>query len=110
MRIAIIGSRSILKIDIERYIPNGICLLITGGAVGIDSIVENYANKKKIPKLVFKPDYKAFGKIAPLIRNMLIVENADTVIAIWDGISRGTKFTIDYAKKTGKPVSVYIIN
>ena len=32
------------------------------------------------------------------------------ILAFWDGKSRGTKYVIDYAKKTGTPIEVYIIS
>jgi len=32
------------------------------------------------------------------------VEECDCLIAFWDGKSRGTEFTLDYAKQLGKPI------
>jgi hypothetical protein len=43
---------------------------------------------------------------APLIRNRLIVEECDCLIAFWDGQSRGTKSTLDLAEKLGKPTKI----
>lgn len=60
-----------------------------------------------IKKLILLPDYAKNGKAAPLIRNKLIVKNAEIIIAFWDGKSRGTKFTIDYAKRIGKEIKIY---
>lgn len=108
MKIAIVGSRN-LKVDIEQYIPDGVTLLVSGGAKGVDLSAQNYADKNNIQKLIFLPDYKTYGKTAPLVRNKLIVQNADIVVAIWDGKSRGTKFVINYAEKIGKPVKVCIV-
>lgn len=31
---------------------------------------------------------------------------SDCLIAFWDGTSRGTKYTIDYAKQQGKPIKI----
>jgi len=109
MKVAIIGSRN-LSIDIEAFLPQGVTLIVSGGAKGIDTLAEEYADKHNIPKLIFLPDYKKYSKKAPLIRNKLIVDNADIVIVFWDGESRGTKFTIDYAKRQGKKVIVYVID
>lgn len=109
MRIAIIGSRN-LNIDISKYIPEGVTEIVSGGAKGIDSTVEAYADEKNIPKLIIKPEYAKYGKSAPLIRNEIIVDVSEMVIALWDGKSRGTKYVIDYAHKTGKHVEVYIIS
>ena len=106
MRVAIIGSRN-LQVKIEKFLPENISLIVSGGAKGIDTLAEEYANENSIAKKIFLPDYKKYGKSAPLIRNKLIVDNSDIVIAFWDGVSRGTKFTIDYAKKQSKKVTVY---
>ena len=57
----------------------------------------------------FLPDYKTYGRVAPLKRNYLIVSYCDVVIAFWDGKSRGTEYTINLAKKMNKKVIVYII-
>lgn len=109
MKVAVIGSRSITNIDIEPFIPRGITLLITGGAIGVDTIAEHYADRKRIKKQIIFPDYERYGKSAPLYRNKLIVENADIVIAIWDGVSGGTSFTVKYAERIGKPFEVHIV-
>lgn len=109
MKVAVIGSRSITNIDIEPFIPRGITLLITGGAIGVDTIAEHYADRKCIKKQIIFPDYQRFGKSAPLMRNKLIVDNADIVIAIWDGVSAGTNYTVKYAERIGKPFEVHIV-
>ena len=35
-----------------------------------------------------------------------MVHIADAVLAIWDGVSSGTKYTIEYARAQNKPVKV----
>jgi len=37
----------------------------------------------------------------------MIVAIADCVVAFWDGVSRGTKYTIDSAKKQNMIVQVF---
>ncbi|MBR5144992.1 MAG: DUF2493 domain-containing protein [Clostridia bacterium] len=108
MKILIAGSRSIKDFDLSEYIPEDVELIITGGASGIDSIAEQYADKHKISKLVLRPDYHRYGKGAPLVRNKKMVDLADRVIIIWNGRSSGTKFTLEYAKNTRK--NIVLIN
>lgn len=108
MRVAIVGSRN-LHVDIEKYIPENTTELISGGARGIDTLAEQWADRNNIPKLIIKPDYNKYGRSAPIRRNRTIVEAADFVLAIWDGKSRGTKFTIDYAKERDIPIQVVLI-
>jgi predicted Rossmann fold nucleotide-binding protein DprA/Smf involved in DNA uptake len=106
MKLAIVGSRNIKEINIDRYVDFHPECVISGGAKGVDSIAEKWANEKGIKTVIFRPDYARFGKGAPLKRNHTIIENADTVIAFWDGKSKGTKYTIDLARRMGKTVKV----
>ncbi len=109
MKVAVVGSRSIGNADISRYIPPDADLIISGGAVGVDTLAEEYADSHGIKKLILYPDYELYGKSAPLIRDKLIVDHADLVIAVWDGVSSGTEFTISYAKRRGVPCEIYIV-
>lgn len=108
MKAAIIGSRGLSVHDMGKYLPEGITGIISGGAKGIDSCAREYALSHGIPITEFLPDYKRYGKSAPLKRNILIIQKSDILIAFWDGRSLGTKFVIDNCKKLGKPLTVYI--
>ena len=108
MKIAVIGSRG-LSVDISAYIPKETTMIVSGGAVGIDTLAERYALSAGIPFQKFLPDYKLHGRRAPLVRNTQIVDAADLIVAVWDGCSRGTAFTIRYARRQGKPVQVHIV-
>ena len=81
-------------------------LIIHGGARGVDSLAGEVAQNSGIPVKVVKPDWNKHGKKAGILRNKEMVDEADAVIAIWDGKSRGTKHSIDYAHSKGKPVYV----
>lgn len=109
MKVAIIGSRNLVNVEISKYIPENVTEIISGGARGIDTLAEEWAEKNGIPKTIIKPEYERFKRGAPLKRNEKIVELADVIIALWDGKSRGTKFTIDYAKELKKEVKIYIL-
>ena len=102
MKLLIAGSRSITDFDLAPYIPDGTDLIISGGANGIDALAEKYADKKKISKLIVRPRYDLYGKAAPIKRNETMVEIADAVLIIWDGKSKGTNSTINFAKKLNK--------
>lgn len=115
MVIAIIGSRTftdyaLLKAEVDKVAAdNPISLIVSGGAIGADTLGARYAVEHCIDKLVFKPDWNRFGKGAGFIRNKDIVDNAEVVIAFWNGVSKGTKHSIDYATKQGKKVIVIIV-
>ncbi len=108
MKVAVVGSRN-LNINIAEYLDcEMVTELVSGGARGIDSLAEEYARRKGIPRKIFYPDYDAYGRIAPLMRNREIVAYADLVIALWDGCSRGTKNAIDHARQLKKPLKIFI--
>ena len=106
MKLLVAGSRSIKEYDLEGLVPEGVTLIITGGAVGIDAIAEQYADRRKISKLILRPRYDLYGKGGPLKRNEKMVELCDMALVIWDGKSRGAKYTIECAKRMGKTVRV----
>ena len=110
MKLMIAGSRSITDFDISPYIPDDTEEIICGGAKGIDTLAEMYADKRKITKYVIRPDYARYKRGATIKRNERMVDYADKVIVFWDNVSRGTKHTIDYAQKTGKPIEVIIVS
>ncbi|MBQ8389082.1 MAG: hypothetical protein IJX46_09175 [Clostridia bacterium] len=108
MKLLIAGSRSIKNFDLAPYIPKDVDLIISGGAGGVDSLAEEYADKHRISKLILRPQYGLYGKAAPLKRNEIMVELADRVLLIWDGISKGSQHTAKYAKSAGKHVELVI--
>lgn len=110
LRVAIIGSRSAPKEIIEKIkkaLPRECTTIISGGAVGADELAKTISEELEISIFNAIPQYKKFGRIAPIIRNKLIVEMADLVIAVWDTKSKGTEQVIKYAKQTN--TDVYII-
>ncbi len=109
MKIAIIGSRNLIIAHLEDYIPKECTEIVSGGAKGIDACAAAYAQKNGLLLTEFFPDYRRYGKGAPLKRNRQIVDYADAVYAFWDQASHGTKSVIDYCKRTGKPCTVILI-
>ena len=107
MKVAVIGSRSISAIDISMYISSG-DEIVSGGAVGVDSIAAEYAKKNGLKLTVFLPQYEEYGRAAPIMRNKEIVDYADKIVAFWDGRSKGTLSVIKYAQKIGKPYVIVL--
>ena len=103
MRVAIVGSRSITHLDLEKYLPEDTTEIISGGARGVDILAREYALAHNIPLREFLPNYDKYGRGAPLRRNTTIVENADYVLAFWDGESRGTIHTVRECIRLGVP-------
>ena len=107
MRVAIVGSRNVTVSDIGKHISN-VEEIVSGGAVGVDRCAAEYAKENGIRLTVFLPQYKLYGRAAPIKRNKQIVDYADKIIAFWDGSSKGTLSVIKYAQKIGKPCEIVI--
>ena len=109
MKVAVIGSRGLTVNDLGKYLPENTTEIISGGAYGIDTCAREYALANGIKLTEFLPEYDKYGKNAPLKRNITIIENADIVLAFWDGESRGTKFVIDICNRMGVSIKVYTL-
>ena len=107
MKVAVIGSRGLRVDHLGNYLPEGVTEIVSGGARGVDACARNYALRHGLKLTEFLPDYGRFGRGAPLMRNITIIENADLVLTFWDGRSKGTKFVIDHCKKRNIPVVVH---
>lgn len=117
MKIAIIGSRELGNVNFFATMEKLVSTMndkpdevISGGAAGYDTMAAIWAKEKGLKLTEYKPDYKKNGRAATFIRNRRIVDDSDAVIAFWNGISRGTKYTIDYAEKKNKQIIIVDTN
>jgi len=93
-------------------IPLEKVVFVSGGARGIDKMAEKIAEEIGIDIIVIRPDYdKHYHKQAPLERNKRIAGFSDLILA-FDRVykpSKGTNFTVDYAKKFGKKLKKFYL-
>ena len=106
MKLLIVGSRGIDEFDLTEYVSNETNVIITGGACGIDAIAEKFADDHRLSKIVLRPEYRLYKRGAPLKRNELMVDMCDEVLAVWNGSSHGTRYTIEYAKSKNKKLKI----
>jgi hypothetical protein len=101
MKVAVVGSREFEDYDLLSQTLNELEIteIISGGARGADSLAEKYAKEKGISFKVFQPEWHVHGKSAGFVRNVFIIEAAETVVAFWDGKSKGTYHSIELARK-----------
>lgn len=94
----------------SRYETSSADITILHGASGnVDLAAKLLATKFKYSVKEFPAQWKAHGKAAGPIRNGLMAVECDTVLAIWDGHSRGTLDMIMQATRRGKPVYIFPI-
>ena len=100
--ILITGSRNITDVSfvfniLRKELKEG-DVIIHGGAKGADSIAQAFCDENNFRSVIMKPLYPS-KKEYYLHRNAEMIGMCDRVIAFWDGKSRGTNFTVRYARK-----------
>lgn len=131
MKLAIIGSRDfndydLLKSTIIKYFSNesGFTFdeVISGAAAGADSLGAKYSKEYGIKLMEYKAEWdnleakpciiktnkygKKYNALAGHNRNSLIINDADLILAFWDGKSTGTKDSLTKAKNLKKPTFI----
>lgn len=116
MKVIIAGSRGIEDpLVVLRAVHNSgflpeITHLASGGARGVDRLGEELARRMGWPVKQFIPDWNGYaGKRAGFVRNVQMAQYADALIAIWDGVSRGTAHMIKTAREHGLRVHVELV-
>jgi hypothetical protein len=110
MKVVIAGSRNCedynLLLTAVANAGFDITAVVSGGAKGADSLGERFAEECGLPVYKFPAHWEQYGRSAGPIRNELMAEFGDALIALWDGKSRGTKNMIDRATAHGLKIHV----
>lgn len=110
MKTIVAGSREITDIDtvvdaIEAS-KFEITEVVSGEAIGVDTIAIMYAHAAELPLKKFPADWST-GKSAGYIRNEEMAKYADALIAVWNGNSPGTAHMIKMAQKYGLKIYIH---
>ena len=113
MKIIICGSRTfqdygLLASTMDRLTINlkYRIVVISGHALGVDRLGEKWAWESGLDRIVFHPDYTTYGDKAPLVRNTEMVNEANALVAFWDGRSKGTQDVLAKARKKGLKIRI----
>lgn len=112
MRIIIAGSRDATEEQVRHALDacpwiGFASAIVSGTAKGADEFGERWAEEQGIEVLRFPADWKKHGKRAGPVRNREMAENAEGLVAVWDGESRGTLHMIEFALARGLRVFVF---
>lgn len=113
MYILVVGSRSITDYSfIKSYLDNLIhenypdadIFIVSGGAIGVDTFAERYADENGYKKVIMPAEWDKYGKSAGYRRNTRMHEfiaskPARMVVAFWNGRSKGTAHSFQLAEK-----------
>lgn len=113
-RVIIAGSRDfdnyqLLKSKCDQLLSNKKnehIVIISGTARGADALGERYAHERGYELIQMPADWEKYGKSAGYKRNVAMSEQADALIAFWNGTSRGTGHMIQIAKDRGLPYRI----
>jgi|TARA_R100000482_G_scaffold69309_1_gene26108 hypothetical protein len=81
-------------------------VIISGGAAGADFWGELYARDYNYKVKRYPANWDTHGKRAGYLRNEAMAANADALVALWDGTSRGTQHMINIAAQRGLPTRI----
>lgn len=116
MKLAIVGSVSlagnsvaatIIETVLDKYAPS---VVVSGGAVGVDSMAVEAARKRGIPVVEYLPKVQNWAQgFKP--RNLQIARGCDRLVRIVaeESSTYGSGWTRDRAKEMGKPVEEHIV-
>ena len=110
MKVIIAGSRAIADyISVYHAVRRSgfpISRVLSGMAAGVDTLAIRFATEDGLPLDPYPAQWSRWGRSAGYKRNVQMADNANGLIAIWDGQSRGTRHMIEYAKGRGLQVFV----
>lgn len=112
MKLAIVGSRNFQDYETmcrfisEKFDLSDIEAVVSGGAKGADTLAERFAKDNNLKMIVKPAEWSKYGRAAGPMRNKLIVEEADAVVAFPTETSTGTYNAIKLTKKAGKRLEV----
>ena len=111
-KLIIAGSRGfnnyeLLESTLEPYL-NNIAEVISGTAIGADTLGERFAYKHSIPVKRFPAQWNTYGRSAGYRRNVQMAKHATACIVFWDGKSKGTQHMINIAKQYGLKLKIVL--
>lgn len=110
MKTIIAGSRGIQSYPLiaEAVKASGfeVTVVFSGHARGVDRDGEQWARDNGVPLAIYPAYWREFGKSAGSRRNEKMAQDADALIALWDGESKGTAHMVATAKRYGLAVCV----
>lgn len=113
VKVIIAGSRTITSTQLleEAIRLSGfqITTVVSGGAVGVDRMGEKWALNNSRSLAIFEAKWDKLGKRAGFVRNKEMADHADALIALWDGVSKGTAHMIKQAERNGLKVYVHLV-
>lgn len=112
MKVIIAGSRGITRYSlVEKAVVASkftITQVVSGGARGVDRLGIKWAKRNGVDFIVMRAAWMTLDGErnwnAGFERNERMADYADALIAVWDGVSGGTKHMMQCMGKRAKPI------
>lgn len=98
--------RSTMDVLLRNKLRKEKIVVICGMAKGADMLGARYAKERGYHVRYFPAEWDKLGKRAGIIRNEEMAQNADALVAFWNGSSHGTKNMIETAERYNLAVRV----
>jgi hypothetical protein len=111
-KLLVFGSRGIDNDEAEQVLIEhlthypDVTLLTAADPSGACEVARNFARAKAIPLTLFFLDAKRNGRGKYHVRSVNALQACDSVLFIYDGISRGTRNEIALAEKLSIPFTI----
>ncbi len=113
MRVIIAGSRTLTDYqEVCRAMSDfgeDVTEVLSGCQRGADRMGEIWAAQRRIPIRRFPADWDKWGHRAGPRRNQQMAQQADALVAVWDGSSSGTADMIRKAQAWGRKVHIHYV-
>ena len=113
MKTIIAGSRDITSMrELEAAIADcgwEITQVVSGRAIGVDTLGEEWANSKGLPIDYHPADWDQYGKAAGYRRNAEMAACSEALIVLWNGTSKGTAHMMKCAEQKGLKIHVRMV-
>ena len=90
----------------QSFLPS---VILSGDGGIVDNLGSSYGTANFIPVKHFPANWNKYGRAAGPIRNQLMVNEADALFLIWDGVSPGSQDVKNKALKKCIPIQEVII-
>lgn len=110
LKVAVVGSKELVVINLRNYIPDRATEIVCGSSKRLDQALLKYASEKGLGFTEVLPDYRTFGRRAPIKQRYDVISAADEVVVFWDGVSQNMKMVIDHCNRVKIPVTVHVLS
>ena len=106
MRVAIFASKGVSLANLNELLPEDVTELIVDGSKGVGEGARTCAQMRGIPLREFPLERGLYGREARMVQRARMIDEAEFVIAFWDGASRDIPRILKRCSRPGVPFCI----